>query len=105
MPVYALNAVTGEQQRDGTAPRLLHALCGLYRAGVILDEPAWRDDALRGVDTYLSGRAEGPSAFDVDRGGPLADAVLFATFGAAASPLAEPRGNARDRASTGRDAA
>jgi orotate phosphoribosyltransferase len=89
VPVYALNAVTGEQQRDGTAPRLLHALCGLYRAGVLLDEPTWRDDALRGVDTYLTGRTDGPSAFHVDRGGSLADAVLFATFGSPTSPLAD----------------
>jgi orotate phosphoribosyltransferase len=88
VPVYALNAVTGEQQRDGTAPRLLHALCGLYRAGLILDEPTWRDDALRGVDTYLTGRTDGPVAFHVDRGGSLADAVLFATFGSPTSPLA-----------------
>jgi orotate phosphoribosyltransferase len=89
VPVYALNAVTGEQQRDGTAPRLLHALCGLYRAGVLLDEPTWHEDALRGVDTYLTGRTDGPSAFHVDRGGSLADAVLLATFGSATSPLAD----------------
>ena len=89
VPAYAVNAVTGEVQRDGTAPRMLHALCGLYRAGVLLDEPSWCNDALRGVDTYLTGHNDAPAAFHVGRGGPLADAVLFATFGAAGSPLAD----------------
>lgn len=87
VPAYALNAVTGESTRDGTAPRLLHALCGLYRAGMILNETQWCDAALRGVDTYLTGRSDGPPDFAVDRGGPLADAVLFAIFGGIDAPL------------------
>ncbi len=87
IPVYRLDIASGTRTWRGTAPRQLHALMGLDRAGRLLRQPRWHEAAQRGFERYLADAHEGPGAFAVSAGGPLADAILVAAVGAATHPL------------------
>jgi orotate phosphoribosyltransferase/AMMECR1 domain-containing protein len=88
IPVYRLDIVSGARTWQGTAPRQLHALMGLDRAGRLLGERHWRQAARQGFERYVADTERRPGGFAVSTGGSLADAILVAAVGSATDPLA-----------------
>ena len=87
VPAYYLDPVSDAVTRRGTAPRLLHGLFALDRAGTLLGRDEWREGAQRGLRLYLDDVEAADGGFAVSVGGPLADAVVLAGAGAAGHPL------------------
>jgi orotate phosphoribosyltransferase/AMMECR1 domain-containing protein len=80
VPLYHLDPVSGRRTAAGTGPRQLHALLGLHRAGILLEDRRWCAAAAAGLGRYLARHDPRPGGFAVGSGGPLADAIAFAAM-------------------------
>jgi AMMECR1 domain-containing protein len=90
IPCYALDPMTGNVERGGTAARVIHALTALDMAGAQLGRADWRERACGGLAHCLHHAPGGSLALPGFLGGAMAECVLLAGISANADLAASP---------------